>query len=235
MSGDTNNAEARRQAVLSTVRRSLGVRGDENARKVIVEGRLTNRPKGPIPKRGQLPQVGRVRLFKEMAEAVDATVTQVGTPEEILPEVLAYLRGNNLPASVAHGADPRIAGLDWSKHKVLEHRQGIAEADDLVSLAHAFAGVAESGTLVMASGPDNPVTLGFLPDYAIVVLRTADIAGDYETAFARLRETLGNGLGDTAMPRTLNMVTGPSRTADIEQTLLLGAHGPRSLHIIVVG
>ncbi|MEI9915983.1 MAG: LUD domain-containing protein [Methylovirgula sp.] len=38
-----------------------------------------------------------------------------------------------------------------------------------------------------------------------------------------------------AMPRTVNFITGPSRSADIEQTLLLGAHGPRALHIIIVG
>ena len=95
----------------------------------------------------------------------------------------------------------------------------------------AFAGVAETGTLVMASGPENPTTLNFLPDNHIVVLQAQDIAGDFESVWARLREARGKG----AMPRTLNMITGPSRSADIEQTLLLGAHGPRNLHIVLVG
>ena len=91
--------------------------------------------------------------------------------------------------------------------------------------------VAESGTLVLTSGVDNPTTLNFLPETAIVVVDAADIAGDYETVWDRLRAETG----EAPLPRTVNWVNGPSRSADIEQTLLLGAHGPRSLHVIVVG
>ena len=97
--------------------------------------------------------------------------------------------------------------------------------------SHAFAGVAETGTLVLLSGPDNPTTLNFLPDTHIVMLSADDVAGDYETVWRRLRERYGPG----ALPRTVNLITGPSRSADIEQTLILGAHGPRALHILVVG
>jgi L-lactate dehydrogenase complex protein LldG len=97
-----------------------------------------------------------------------------------------------------------------------------------VAVSHAFGGVAESGTLVLTSGRDNPTTLNFLPDTHIVVIDAKDIAGDYETLWARLR-------GQGAMPRTVNWITGPSRSADIEQTLILGAHGPRRLHVMVVG
>jgi L-lactate dehydrogenase complex protein LldG len=91
--------------------------------------------------------------------------------------------------------------------------------------------VAETGTLVLTSGRDNPTTLNFLPDVHIVVVDAADVAADFETVLARLRERFGTGI----MPRTVNMITGPSRSADIEQTLLLGAHGPRKLHVVVVG
>ncbi len=85
--------------------------------------------------------------------------------------------------------------------------------------------------LVLTSGPDNPTTLNFLPDVHVVVVDAADVASDFETAMARLRERYG--VGD--LPRTVNLITGPSRSADIEQTLMLGAHGPRKLHVIVVG
>ena len=98
-------------------------------------------------------------------------------------------------------------------------------------MSHAFAAVAETGTLVLISGADNPTTLNFLPDVHIVVVDASDIAPDFETVMARLRERFGAGV----MPRTVNMITGPSRSADIEQTLILGAHGPRKLHVIVVG
>ena len=95
----------------------------------------------------------------------------------------------------------------------------------------AFAGIAETGTLALVSGPANPTTLNFLPDNHIVVLRKEDVVADYESVFAMLRTAYGKG----GAPRTLNFVTGPSRSADIEQTLLLGAHGPRRLHIVIAG
>jgi L-lactate dehydrogenase complex protein LldG len=98
-------------------------------------------------------------------------------------------------------------------------------------VSHAFAGVAETGTLVMASGADNPTTLNFLPDTHIVVVDAKDVAGDYEMVWARVRETFGTD----ALPRAINLITGPSRSADIAQILILGAHGPRRLHVLVVG
>jgi hypothetical protein len=91
--------------------------------------------------------------------------------------------------------------------------------------------MAETGTLILESGTDNPTTINFLPEVHMVVVRAGDIVGDYETAWTALRQRHGKG----EMPRTVNMVTGPSRSADIEQTLLLGAHGPRRLHVMIVG
>ena len=82
----------------------------------------------------------------------------------------------------------------------------------------------------MVSGADNPTTLNFLPDNHIVVLREADLAGDLETVWDRLRARYGKGIA----PRTVNLITGPSRSGDIEQQIVLGAHGPRRLHIIIL-
>jgi L-lactate dehydrogenase complex protein LldG len=120
--------------------------------------------------------------------------------------------------------------MPWSE-TTLEVATGRSDGNDPNAVSHAFGGVAESGTLAMVSGSENPTTLNFLPDNHIVVISAADIAGDYETIWRRLRDQFGKG----TMPRTVNMITGPSRSADIEQTLLLGAHGPRTLHIIIVG
>ncbi len=109
--------------------------------------------------------------------------------------------------------------------------RGPSDGHDLNAVSAAFAGIAETGTLALVSGPDNPTTLNFLPDNHIVVLPREAIEADYESVFAKLRNVYGKG----EAPRTLNFITGPSRSADIEQTLLLGAHGPRRLHIVVVG
>ena len=98
----------------------------------------------------------------------------------------------------------------------------------------AFAGIAETGTLMLASGPDNPTTLNLLPDNHIVLLQHKKIVGSYEDSWSALRKAQSGRRGKRTMPRTVCFVTGPSRSADIEQTLLLGAHGPRRLHIILL-
>jgi L-lactate dehydrogenase complex protein LldG len=87
---------------------------------------------------------------------------------------------------------------------------------------------------MLASGPSGPTTLNFLPETHMVVLKARDIAGCYEDAWDRLRAVQGTAEDGALLPRTVNMITGPSRTADIEQTIQLGAHGPRRLCILLV-
>ena len=149
--------------------------------------------------------------------------------EEVPAEIARYLRDANLPATLRMGNDPRLAVMPWGE-TALELAHGASDGHDLNGASAAFAGVAETGTLALCSGPDNPTTINFLPDNHIVVVFAGDIVADYESVWNNLRARCGKG----AMPRTLNFITGPSRSADIEQTLLLGAHGPRRLHIVMV-
>ncbi len=151
--------------------------------------------------------------------------------DDVPRAVASYLREKNLPASVRMGADARLGAMPWDAQRALEVKSGASDGDDEAGVSFAAAGIAETGTIVLPSGPDNPTTINFLPEHHIVVVDAADIAGDMETVLARIRERFGKG----QMPRTLNFVTGPSRSGDIEQKLLLGAHGPRALHLIVVG
>ena len=218
-----------RDDVFATIRRSLGVSGRERIRRDIVADRLQRAPTGVVPQRGQGEDSERLAVFRREAEAAFATVTEVESSADVPRAVADYLRGHNVPAAVRMGDDPRLKDLPWAE-TALEISRGRSEGGDLNAVSHAFGGVAETGTLVMVSGPENPSTLNFLPDNHIVVVAAKDIAGDYETVFARVREAYGKG----EMPRTVNFITGPSRSADIEQTLLLGAHGPRRLHIVVV-
>ena len=218
-----------RTSIFSSIRRSLGVSGDERIRAGIVEDRLDRAPKGIIPTRGQRDAPGKLALFCEKAEGVQATVKRVASEQDVPAAVAAYLRDNNLPATLRMGDDPRLASMPWGD-TALETSTGRSHGQDLNALSHAEAAVAETGTLVLTSGHENPTTLNFLPDNHIVVLRAVDIQGDLESVFARIRMKFGKGI----MPRTLNCITGPSRSGDIEQTILLGAHGPRSLHIVVI-
>jgi L-lactate dehydrogenase complex protein LldG len=218
-----------RAEILADVRRALAVTGAEAPRRRTVAERLDHAPKGIIPARGQLDLAGRKALFRAEAERVFASVEEVAAATDVPAQVAAFLRGHNLPAKLRMGADSFLAALPWPATH-LEIGVGSSNGADRVGLSHAFGAVAESGTLVLLSGKDNPTTLNFLPETHIVVVAAGDIVGDYEEIWRRLRAAYGKGV----MPRTVNFITGPSRSADIGQTMQLGAHGPRDLHIIIV-
>jgi len=218
-----------RTDVFSNIRRSLAVKGDERTRLQIVAERLDRAPKGVIPARGQVSGEALIEVFRAQAEAALATVRVVDSVAEVPRAVAEFLRDHNLPATLRMGDDPRLKAMPWGE-TALEMSQGRSDGGDLNAVSHALGGVAESGTAIMVSGPENPSTLNFLPDNHIIVIAAKDIAGDYERVFAKLRAAYGKG----QMPRTVNFITGPSRSGDIEQTLLLGAHGPRRLHVLVV-
>jgi L-lactate dehydrogenase complex protein LldG len=220
-----------RDLILATIRRSLGVTGTEAPRRLEVATRLAGHPAGVVPARGQLPPAARLDLFARMVEAAAGTVERAAEPAGIPVIVAAFLRAHNLPLAIRHGDDPLLAAVPWGRAGTLEIRRGASDGSDLAAVSHAFGAVAETGTLILTSGADNPTTLNFLPDVHIVVVSAGDVASDFETMMARLRARFGAG----ALPRTVNLITGPSRSADIEQTLILGAHGPRKLHVIVVG
>lgn len=218
-----------RSQILDGIRRSLH-RGELSGDALkAVEARLAEPPRGPAVARAALAQPEKVALFCQWAEANNATVARVA-PAEVAAEISAYLARNNLPADAAMAPSPLLDAYDWAGQPMLSLRRGAARGSDHVSITGAFAGIAETGTLVMASGPDHPVSLNLLPDTHIVVLREADIVGGYEEVWTKLRQRYGKD----RMPRTVNTITGPSRTGDIEQAIELGAHGPRRLHIVIV-
>jgi L-lactate dehydrogenase complex protein LldG len=219
-----------RAAVFASIRRSLAVTGDEATRRFEVETRLKQAPPGVVPKRGQGDASARLMTFKAEAERAQATVSEVREWADAPKEITRFLREGNCPATLRMGDDPRLAAMPWSETS-LEILRGPSDGGDVNAVSTAFAGIAETGTLALVSGPDNPTTLNFLPDNHIIVLPREALEADYESVFAKLRAAYGKG----GAPRTLNFITGPSRSADIEQTLLLGAHGPRRLHIVVVG
>jgi L-lactate dehydrogenase complex protein LldG len=220
-----------REAILGKVRTALKAKAGDTARLAAVNERLAKSEPGIIPARGQLPAKERIDLFCAQAVKLFASVERLASADAVPAAVAGYLRQKNLPQSVRMGDDPRLSDLPWSQEGALEVRHGPSDGNDEVGVSHAFGGVAETGTVVMVSGADNPTTINFLPEHHIVVIDATSIQGDLETAIAGIRARFGKG----EMPRTVNLISGPSRSGDIEQKLILGAHGPRALHLIVVG
>ncbi|SMF08882.1 L-lactate dehydrogenase complex protein LldG [Tistlia consotensis] len=231
MSGERSSTA--RGQILGAIRRA--VKRDGTDAGSAVERRLAEHPEGPRVERARLPHEALVALFVEKVEAVQGSVARVDSPEALPEAVADYLKRHNLPTALRVAPDPALTDLPWQeKAPLLSVSAGRAEAADAVSLTGCFAGVAETGTLMLASGPEAPTTLNFLPETHLVVLRESDLVGPYEEAWRKLRAREGAEGPGGALPRTVNFVTGPSRTGDIEQKIQLGAHGPRRLHVLLV-
>jgi L-lactate dehydrogenase complex protein LldG len=220
------------EEIFARIRAGLG-RGPLLAETVAqLESRVAAHAPNLIPARARLPESERLALFQQLAEEVGTTFAHVTSYDDVPAALLAYLNEQALPAHVRMSPDASLDRIPWNTQPALQIGRGRAEPADLVSVTPCFAAVAETGTLVLVSSSDRPATLNFMPDTHVVVLAASDVLGAYEDAFAKLRGSRPDG---AFMPRTVNLVTGPSRTADIELTIVRGAHGPRRLHVIVVG
>lgn len=217
-----------KQSILTAIRRGLKRGPLPTDQVAMLQERSARHPRHLIPARSRLPHPEQVKLFVQNVEKEFGTVVLVPDFDAVPGAVADYLATQNLPGRVVMAPHPELRAIPWSARPLLEIREGRAEATDAVSVQHGFAGIAETGTLMLPSAPERPVTLNLLADTAIVVLRANAVVGAYEEAWDRLRAEVG------AMPRNVMLVTGPSRSADIEQTLELGAHGPRQLHIVLV-
>ena len=215
-----------RSQILGTIRRARGGEVDA-ATRADLEARLSGHRRGTIPERVNKAHDALVDLFVENVRTLSGTVDRVASADDVPAAVADYLARENLPATLRAAPASAIESLPWDARPALTVTYGRSHGADEVGITAAFAAVAETGTLMLRSGPDHPTTLNFLPDTHVVVLRASQVVGPYEDAWAKLRAA-------GAMPRAVNFVSGPSRTADIEQTLTFGAHGPYRVHIILV-
>ncbi len=224
-----------RDQILGSIRRSLKRGPLEGERARALEERLAAPPRNLIPARAvSLDHARQIDLFVTMAEEVQTTVARVDSTASVPGAIAEYLSQRNLPSRLVIAPDPALDDVPWEERTLLEIRRGRAEDADAVGVTACFAGIAETGTLMLLSGPESPTRNNFLPDTHIVVMRGAQVVATYEDGWAKLRERQRQGDGSWAMPRTVNFITGPSRTGDIEQRIELGAHGPRHLHIVLV-
>ena len=190
--------------------------------RILAQGYLTRKTRGPAP----APSADVVALFEEKSKAMLCTLQRVDSEEEIVQACNDYLASLQLNGTVA--VWPALSHLNWSSLSQ-PNRFGAPTGNDLIGISAVACAVAETGTLVFASNAEEPASTHLLPETHIAVVHASQVLHTMEDAFARLRSA------DRLMPRALNFVSGPSRTADIEQTIVLGAHGPYRVHLILVG
>ena len=189
-----------------------------------VAAHLLAHPQGPRPESGWNP----VERLRDRAQSLTTTLDQVGSRADVPQAIARYLASNNLPRSAV--CWPEFLELEWQAAGI-EVEARPACGDDLVGITAAFCAIAETGTLMMLSGEHTPGATSLLPETHIAVVAASRIVRGMEDAWALLRAEHGA----TTMPRAVNFISGPSRTADIEQTLVLGAHGPYRVHIVLTG
>lgn len=207
-----------RESILGAVRDALQRGPLDNARRSTLDDIRANHTR---PAQEDDPVERFIRKFESRA----GTIARVATLDEVPAEVDQHRARFDLPKRAAVGN--ALQGLKWSADWTVHH--GAAPLEETLSVSLALAGIAETGSIMLASGPDSPTTHNFVPDDQVVVLPVEHIVRWFEDAWDTLRKREGG------MPRATNIVSGPSRTADVEQTVQLGAHGPRRVHVVLVG
>ncbi|MBL8472214.1 MAG: lactate utilization protein C [Rhodocyclaceae bacterium] len=212
-----------RADMLARMRSRLGRNAAQDAE---AAERVAAALRAPVPApRPPLP-ADLTACFIERALSMQSTVARISVMHEVPQACADYLARTCLPPTAV--VWPQIAALDWAGAGI-EVVARAAQGEDLTGITGSFCALAETGTLVLCSGPDSPATVSLLPETHIAIVDASRILAGMEEAFALLRREAGG------VPRSLNFVSGPSRTGDIEQTIVLGAHGPSRVHLVVVG
>lgn len=165
-------------------------------------------------------------MFIQQAQAAGAQVTELDSATRV-PDWLRATPFGALPLALSDQAD--INALDWRGLNIdrnyIDHEHA---GHGQVGVVKASMAAAETGTLLLHSH-HVPSGLLYLVDRLVVLLERAHIKARYEDLWME-----GPQKSRQSTPRAVHLITGPSRTADVEQTIQVGAHGPREVYIVVV-
>jgi L-lactate dehydrogenase complex protein LldG len=212
-----------RERMLALIRERQGKPGEPQPEEIeAVRSHLASHPRNAAPRDAWDP----LTRFRERALSLASTIDEAAAESDVPSCVAAYLGERELGSRAV--CWPALADLDWPRFG-LEVVARSARGDDLVGITGAFCAIAETGTLMTVSGAGSPPSVSLLPETHIAVVARERVVRSMEDAWALLRSDSGG------MPRAVSFISGPSRTADIEQTVTLGAHGPYRVHIIIAG
>lgn len=229
--------------MLAGLRRSLG--GGANAatasdssregRLEAARSRIAGHGRSVQPERALRAGDARIAQFVEMVRFSQAGMDVLDQLADVPAAIVRLQAARGIQCDVVLPGDNALRQLDW-------HAQGLGTAarlvrsGDMLAVALADGGIAETGTLALRSGPASPSTSNFLPEHHVIVVAASRVHASYEDYWDALRREadVDAGTGTGAMPRTVNWITGPSRSGDIELRMLMGAHGPLSVHVLLV-
>ncbi|HEY4541132.1 MAG TPA: lactate utilization protein C [Noviherbaspirillum sp.] len=216
------DTSAARQAIFERIRKAQGRAAEPTqAEREAVHDYLASQARGPQPELG----ADLLERFSQQAVRMADTVDRVQTRDQVPSAVARYLSGHALPQQAT--AWSTLYGMDWAGAGLqVEFRP--PRNEDLVGITGGFCAIAETGTLMLLSGPRTWPSASLLPETHIAIVDRSRIVAAMEDAFALARAECGG------LPRAVNFISGPSRTGDIEQTIVLGAHGPYRVHVIIV-
>lgn len=219
---DLLDTAAARERILNRIRAARGRSGPASpGERADAQAWIERQSEGPKPTVG--PDL--LVHFEAQAARMSSTTDRVRDMSEVPSAVARYLAAQGLPTEAV--CWNTLGDLDWAAAG-LSVQARRPQADDAVGISSVFVAVAETGTLMMLSGPDTPASMHLLPETHIAIVPAERIVAHYEDGFKRIRSERG------PLPRATNLVSGPSRTGDIEQTIVLGAHGPYRVHVILV-
>lgn len=215
-----------REDILGRVRAHLG-RTPANAVTAAadISDALASPTQGPKPAVDS-SRAALIARFCERSEGMSSTVDRVADATAVPAAIARYLVSSQLPMRAV--ASPALANREWAAAGLEVEARGAADAD-MVGITGCFCAIAETGTLMLCSSPESPSAVSLLPETHIAVVDANRIVPHMEDAWALARAELGS------LPRAVNFISGPSRTGDIEQTIVLGAHGPYRVHLVIVG
>ena len=214
-----------RENILARIRKAQGRSGSEptEAEIAMVREAIARHEVGPQPAFAHAPD--RLAQFRKECDRLGTTHALLVSDRDVPAEVARYLAATGLEPALAGWRE--FAGLDWAGAGI-EFRNRPANAEDATGLTGSFCAIAETGTVLLLSSPVTPKVTALLPETHICVVRAARMLDTMEESFALMRREAADP------PRAVFFVSGPSRTADIEQTIVIGAHGPYRVHVIIV-
>jgi L-lactate dehydrogenase complex protein LldG len=214
-----------RENILARIRALQGRKGGapDDTEMASVREAITRRTPGPLPSIARDPDP--VAQFRRECDRVATTHTEAHNWADVPADVARYLEANELERRVLVWHE--LADLDWAGAGIAIDDRA-AQGTDSTSVTTCFCAIAETGTVLLLSSPGTPKATALLPETHICLVSRARLVATMEDAFALVRKEKGE------LPRATWFISGPSRTADIEQTIVIGAHGPYRTHVILL-